>query len=158
MHLRVHFSWGVFSSLLGDSVPRYPPKLNLGSYWSCPALLLHYEGMTEPEEGGPSRVDEIHQVRGEMVHLGVQPVQGSGEWLCLIEGAGVCLGNSFGQRATAETWMRNMFSRIFPEHHCDLGCISLPGARFCAGDDVLESLAGFDSSLARRPQTPTSEV
>jgi hypothetical protein len=87
-------------------------------------------------------LNEIHQVNRAMVHLAVQPVEDSGEWLCLIEGGGVCLGNSFQHRETAETWMRNMFRRIFPDHRCDLGCIRMPGSEFCAAEDVLERLAG----------------
>ena len=86
-------------------------------------------------------LNEIHQVGREMVHLAVQPVEESGEWLSLIEGGGVCLGNSFAARQAAETWMRNMFRRIFPDHRCDLGCLRLPGAEFCADEEVLERLA-----------------
>ena len=88
-------------------------------------------------------LSEIHQVGRDMVHLAVQPVPDSGEWLSLIEGGGVCLGNSFSERHAAESWMRSMFRRIFPEHHCDLGCIRLPEAEFCAEEEVLERLAGW---------------
>ena len=94
--------------------------------------------MTQLQE----QLNEIHQVNRAMVHLAVQPVEESGEWLCLIEGAGVCLGNSFRERKAAESWMRSMFRRIFPEHQCDLGCIRLPGAEFCADEAVLRKLAG----------------
>ena len=88
------------------------------------------------------QLDEIHQVCRDMVHLAVQPVQESGEWVCLIEGGGVCLGNSFPEWMTAEKWMRSMFRRLFPEHRCDLGCIRMPHAEFCAGEEVLARLAG----------------
>ena len=88
------------------------------------------------------QLDEIHQVVREMVHLAVQPSQDSGEWVCLIEGGGVCLGNSFREFAAGEKWMRSMFRRLFPDHRCDLGCIRLPDAEFCADSAVLERLAG----------------
>ncbi len=107
------------------------------------------------EDRAEARVDEIHQVRGELVHLAVQPVEDSGEWLCLIEGAGVCLGNSFHERLAAETWIRSMFGRIFPEHRCDLGCIRLPGARFCADEEVLQRLAGPEPSVTPKRKTPS---
>ena len=88
-------------------------------------------------------LNEIHQVAKEMVHLVVQRVEDSGEWVCLIEGGGVCLGNSFQDRSAAEKWLRSMFRRLFPAHHCDLGCIRLPHAEFCADSEVLERLAAM---------------
>ncbi len=97
------------------------------------------------------QLNEIHQVGREMVHLAIQPVEESGEWLCLIEGGGVCLGNSFLEWRTAETWMRNMFGRIFTGHRCDLGCIRLPHSEFLAGEGVLERLAGLSAESEPRP-------
>lgn len=89
------------------------------------------------------QIDEIHQVAREMIHLAVQPVEGSGEFVCLIEGAGVCLGNSFWEWKAAEKWTRSMFRRLFPDHHCDLGCIRLPHAEFIAEEEVLTRLAAL---------------
>ena len=88
------------------------------------------------------QLSEIHQVGKEMVHLAVQPVEDSLEWVCLIEGGGVCIGNSFRDWGVAEKWMHNMFRRLFPEHRCDLGCIRMPHAEFCADEEVLARLAG----------------
>ena len=88
------------------------------------------------------QLSEIHQVGREMVHLAIQRVEDSPEWVCLIEGGGVCIGNSFQDRGAAERWLRSMFQRLFPEHRCDLGCIRMPNAEFCADDDVLTRLAG----------------
>jgi hypothetical protein len=88
------------------------------------------------------QLNEIHQVSKDMVHLAVQPVEESGEWVCLIEGGGVCLGNTFAEWHTAEKWMRNMFRRLFPEHRCGLGCIRMPNAEFCADEEVLARLVG----------------
>lgn len=87
-------------------------------------------------------LNEIHQVSNEMVHLVVQRVEDSPEWVCLIEGGGVCLGNSFAERSAGEKWLRSMFGRLFPEHRCDLGCIRMPHAEFCADEEVLGRLAG----------------
>ncbi len=88
------------------------------------------------------QLSEIHQVGKDMVHLAIQQVEDSPEWVCLIEGGGVCIGNSFHDWGAAEKWMRNMFGRLFPEHRCDLGCIRLPHAEFCAEEEVLTRLAG----------------
>ncbi|MBI3695031.1 MAG: hypothetical protein HY238_09370 [Acidobacteria bacterium] len=87
-------------------------------------------------------LSEIHQIGKEMVHLAIQPVEESLEWVCLIEGGGVCIGNSFRDRGAAETWIDHMFRRLFPEHRCDLGCIRMPNAEFCADEEVLARLAG----------------
>jgi len=87
-------------------------------------------------------LNEIHQVGKDMVHLAVQPVDESGEWLCLIEGGGVCLGNSFDSRDAAENWLRSMFGRLFTDHRCGLGCIRLPHCEFLAAEEVLQQLAG----------------
>jgi hypothetical protein len=97
-----------------------------------------------------AQLNEIHQVARDMVHLAVQRVEDSSEWVCLIEGGGVCLGNSFLEWADAESWIRSMFRRIFPDHRCDLGCIRLPGAEFCADAEVLERLAG--EAMPRSPK------
>jgi len=85
-------------------------------------------------------LNEIHQVASDMVHLVVEHSMDSGEWVCLIEGGGVCLGNTFKERFAGEGWIRNMFQRIFPEHRCDLGCIRLPGAEFLADEEALARL------------------
>jgi hypothetical protein len=87
------------------------------------------------------QLNEIHQVNRDMVHLAIQRVEDSSEWVCLIEGGGVCLGNSFVEWCEAESWIRSMFRRIFSDHRCGLGCIRLPGAQFCADEEVLERLA-----------------
>ena len=89
-----------------------------------------------------AELNEIHQVGKEMVHLAVQSVQDSEEWVCLIEGGGVCLGNSLSNWEPAEKWTRNMFRRLFPDHRCGLGCIRMPHAEFCADEEVLAELAG----------------
>lgn len=86
------------------------------------------------------QLSEIHQVSKDMVHLAVQQVEDSSEFVCLIEGGGVCLGNTFVEWGQAEKWTRSMFRRLFPEHHCDLGCIRMPHAEFCADEDVLARL------------------
>jgi len=88
------------------------------------------------------QLNEIHQVGREMVHLAVQRSSDSNDWVCLIEGGGVCLGNTFHEFQAGENWLRSMFRRIFPEHHCDLGCIRLPRAEFLADEEVLGRLAG----------------
>lgn len=86
------------------------------------------------------QLSEIHQVSKEMVHLAVQQVEDSSEFVCLIEGGGVCLGNTFVEWSQAEKWTRSMFHRLFPDHRCDLGCIRMPHAEFCADDEVLARL------------------
>jgi hypothetical protein len=86
------------------------------------------------------QLSEIHQVSKDIVHLAVQQVEDSSEFVCLIEGGGVCLGNTFAEWPQAEKWTRSMFRRLFPEHHCDLGCIRMPHAEFCADEDVLARL------------------
>ncbi len=91
------------------------------------------------------QLDEIHQIAKDMIHLAVQPVEDSGEWVCLIEGAGVCLGNSFWDWRAAEKWTRSMFHRLFPEHRCDLGCIRMPHAEFLAAEEVLTRLAALEN-------------
>jgi len=88
------------------------------------------------------QLNEIHQVHKDMVHLAIQPSQESGEWICLIEGGGVCLGNTFEEFLAGEAWARSMFRRIFPGHRCGLGCIRLPKCEFCADEEVLMELAG----------------
>jgi hypothetical protein len=88
------------------------------------------------------QLSEIHSVDREMVHLAVQRSEESGDWVCLIEGGGVCLGNALPEYAAGEAWIRNMFRRLFPAHHCDLGCIALPEAEFLAQEEVLSRLAG----------------
>lgn len=90
------------------------------------------------------QIDEIHQVGREMVHVVGQLSEHSGEYVCLIEGGGVCLGNTFAEWEIAERWLRRMFQRLFPEHRCDLGCISQPGAEFLADEEVLERLTGIE--------------
>jgi len=96
-------------------------------------------------------LNEIHQVGCDMVHLAVQRAEDSCEWVCLIEGGGVCLGNTFEDGAAAEGWLLNMFRRVFPDHHCDLGCIRLPHAEFCASEEVLMRLAGWDPATNKAP-------
>ena len=85
-------------------------------------------------------LSEIHSVGREMVHLAVQCSEDSGEWVCLIEGGGVCLGNALTEFSAGERWIRSMFRRLFPEHRCDLGCIRLPEAEFLANEEVLVRL------------------
>ena len=87
------------------------------------------------------QLSEIHSVGGEMVHLAVQQSEDSGDWVCLIEGGGVCLGNALSEYKAGETWIRNMFRRLFAAHRCDLGCIRLPEAEFLAEEEVLCRLA-----------------
>jgi len=87
-------------------------------------------------------LSEIHSIGQEMVHLAVQRSEDSGEWVCLIEGGGVCLGNALPDFAAGETWIRNMFRRLFPGHRCDLGCIRMPEMEFLAGEEELARLAG----------------
>ncbi len=88
------------------------------------------------------QLSEVHSVGREMVHLAVQRAEDSGDWVCLIEGGGVCLGNAVPEYAAGEAWIRSMFRRLFPEHHCDLGCIRLPEVEFLAQEEVLSRLAG----------------
>lgn len=91
------------------------------------------------------QLSEIHSVGREMVHLAVQRSEDSGDWVCLIEGGGVCLGNALSEYTTGEAWIRNMFRRVFPQHHCDLGCIRLPEVEFLAQEEVLSRLAADDT-------------
>jgi len=88
------------------------------------------------------QLSEIHSIGREMVHLAVQRSEDSSDWVCLIEGGGVCLGNALPEFAAGEMWMRNMFRRLFPEHRCDLGCIRLPEVEFLADEEKLARLAG----------------
>ena len=86
------------------------------------------------------QLSEIHSVGREMVHVAVQRSEDSGDWVCLIEGGGVCLGNALPEFASGEAWARSMFKRLFADHHCDLGCISLPEANFLADEEALVRL------------------
>ena len=88
------------------------------------------------------QLSEIHSVGREMVHLAVQRSEDSGDWVCLIEGGGVCLGNALPEYTAGETWIRSMFHRLFAAHKCDLGCIRLPEAEFLADEEVLARLVG----------------
>ncbi len=88
-------------------------------------------------------ITEIHQVGPSMVHLVRDKIVSSEEYLGLIEGGGVCLAQSFATSSEAETWLRNMFSRLFQNHKCDLGCIRLPGSEFLAEAATLQRLARF---------------
>jgi hypothetical protein len=88
-------------------------------------------------------ITEIHQVGADMVHLVRDKIESSEEYLGLIEGGGVCLAQSFASSSEAETWLRNMFGRLFRSHRCDLGCIRLPGSEFLAEAETLQRLSRF---------------
>jgi len=83
---------------------------------------------------------EIHQVGKQMIHLGCEQIDGSEEYLALIEGGGICLANSLSTPEKARCWARRMFDRLYPLHRCGLGCIRMPGAEFLADAETLERL------------------
>lgn len=76
-----------------------------------------------------------------MIHLVREKMDGSDEYLGLIEGGGVCLADSFDNAKDADAWLRSMFARLYPAHVCDLGCISLPHSEFLADVGRLDELA-----------------
>lgn len=91
-------------------------------------------------------ITELHQVGSQIVHLVLDEIEGSEEYLALIEGGGVCLANTFPTRLEADAWLHSMFAKLFSSHCCDLGCIRLPGWEFLADDEVLEQLGGLPDS------------
>jgi hypothetical protein len=92
---------------------------------------------------------EIHQVGRQMIHLVVERIDGSAEYLGLMEGGGICLANSFPDEQQAEAWLQNMFSRLHPTHRCGFGCIRLPDSKFLAPMEELERMVE-----ARDPRLP----
>ncbi len=85
---------------------------------------------------------EVHQIDGKFVHLLNEEAAFSDECYGLIEGGGICLANSFQLSVQVDCWLDSIFQQLYPEHHCDLGCIRLPKSEFLAGHDVLERLVG----------------
>ena len=92
---------------------------------------------------------EIHQVGKQMIHLGCELIEGSDEYLALIEGGGICLANSLSTAEKAQQWARRMFDRLYPLHRCGLGCIRMPGAEFLADAEALERLVGEEETHPR---------
>ncbi len=87
---------------------------------------------------------EIHQVGTQMIHLVCEKIDGSDEYLGLIEGGGICLANSFPAPQQVDAWLQSMFRRLYAGHHCGLGCLSLPGSKFLAEAGQLERLAALE--------------
>lgn len=85
---------------------------------------------------------EVHQIDGKFVHLLNEEPDRGDECYGLIEGGGICLASSFRLSTQVDRWLDTIFQQLYPEHHCDLGCIRLPKAEFLAHRDVLERLAG----------------
>lgn len=83
---------------------------------------------------------EIHQVGRQMIHLVVEKIDGSAEYLGLMEGGGICLANSFPTKPEAESWLQSMFGRLHPAHQCSFGCIRLPDSEFLAPLEELERM------------------
>ncbi len=83
---------------------------------------------------------EIHQVGRQMIHLVVERMDGSPEFLGLMEGGGICLANSFPTEQEAETWLHSIFAKLHPTHQCGFGCIRLPDSEFLAPIEDLERL------------------
>lgn len=92
---------------------------------------------------------EIHQVGRQMIHLVVEKIESSPDYLGLMEGGGICLANSFSSEAEADVWLHNMFARLHPTHCCGFGCIRLPESEFLAPLEDLERLVGVED---RRPR------
>ena len=86
-------------------------------------------------------ITELHQVGNGLVHLIIDRIDSSDEYMGLMEGSGICLANSFRTRLEADAWLHSMFSRLFPSHFCELGCVRLPGWHFVADLDALEDAA-----------------
>ena len=86
---------------------------------------------------------EIHAVGSQMVNLICSRMDDSSEFRALIEGGGVCLAKVFPTAFEADVWLHELFHRMFRGHHCDLGCMRLPGAEFLAQEAELERLAGL---------------
>ena len=85
----------------------------------------------------------IHQVGSRMVHLVRERMDGSSEYLALLEGGGVCLANSFRDPSDADYWLESMFRKLHKDHVCGLGCISLPGSKFLADPARLNDLVAL---------------
>lgn len=96
-----------------------------------------------PEKG------EIHQVGGQMVHLLIRRVANSTDYLAMVEGGGVCLGNAFADWNEADKWLGETFVRLFRGHRCGLGCIRMPGAEFLAEEEILKQLVSLSESNPR---------
>ncbi len=92
---------------------------------------------------------EIHQVGRQMIHLVVEKIEGSDEYLGLMEGGGICLANSFPNRVEAEAWLQSMFSRLHPAHQCSFGCIRLPESEFLAPLEELERMVDAEDPRPR---------
>jgi len=91
-------------------------------------------------------ITELHQVGTQIVHLVIDRIDSSEEYLALIEGGGVCLANTFKTQLEADVWLHSMFGKLFRSHCCDLGCIRLPGWEFLADDEVLQQLSDLADS------------
>ena len=63
-------------------------KLGLKNHCSFSGENLRMSFMDAPQA-------EIHQVGRQMIHLVVEKIEGSNEFLGLMEGGGICLANSF---------------------------------------------------------------
>jgi len=92
---------------------------------------------------------EVHAVGSQMVHLSCERTEESGEFRAMIEGGGVCIAKAFTSAYRAEPWLRDLFRRMFRDHHCDLGCMRLPEYEFLANENELERLAGLADSHKR---------
>ncbi len=89
---------------------------------------------------------EIHQVGTQMINLVCEKVEGSEEYLGLIEGGGICLANSFPTTEQVDQWLQSMFRRLYAGHRCGLGCVSLPGSKFFANEEELERLIALEDA------------
>ena len=83
-----------------------------------------------------------------MIHLVREPLEETDEYLGLIEGGGICLANSFKTPGEADQWLESMFQRLYSNHQCDLGCMSMPGSVFLAAEDDLERLISLEERSA----------
>jgi hypothetical protein len=92
---------------------------------------------------------EIHQVGSQMIHLVRERIENSNEYLGLIEGGGICLANSFPTPTEADEWLRRMFTRLYTQHRCALGCIKMPGSEFLCSDFELERMAELEDPRPR---------
>jgi hypothetical protein len=83
---------------------------------------------------------EIHQVGNQMIHLARERIDNSEEFLGLIEGGGICLANSFPTPEEADGWLQRMFTRLYTQHRCGLGCMKMPGSQFICSTTELERM------------------
>ena len=86
---------------------------------------------------------EVHAVGSQMVHLVCDRTDETDEFRAMIEGGGVCIAKVFTSAYRAEHWLHDLFRRMFRGHHCDLGCMRMPGHEFLADARELERLAGL---------------